>query len=326
MRGFPKLLLTINVNISYLYVLPCLVFSIFWGCSITSPLSVWLILELNIIIFILILFLDYPLTNTNSPIKYFIIQSVSSGVMVWGVIAGTYSQAASWVFISIRMVLKLGAAPLHFWYIRLVQKASWVNLFLLSTIQKILPLFFFCLSVTRGLVTSLVILSRFMGLVAFSQSVFKRILGYSRVFNLSFMLISLEDANVLTTFFLFYALTILGVVLWGLTHNVNVVHKNYSYRIKSGAGLVLLLISLGGVPPFLGFWAKLVVLGGVLDAWGYTMGAILLAGSAVMLVTYLYVGLTALVLKQSYGLWPGGSVFSNSLRVAVSSPIFLVLF
>jgi formate hydrogenlyase subunit 3/multisubunit Na+/H+ antiporter MnhD subunit len=47
--------------------------------------------------------------------------------------------------------------------------------------------------------------------MALSQCLLKRVLGYSRVFNMSFMLARLGDTHVLALFFGFYTLTMGGV-------------------------------------------------------------------------------------------------------------------
>lgn len=138
--------------------------------------------------------------------------------------------------------------------------------------------------------------------MAFSQCLFKRILGYSRIFNISFMFATLENTCVFSLFFTFYTLTMLGVTLWAIIYNINIVHKNYNNSLKRRVGLLLLLMSLAGVPPFLGFWAKLLVIGVVLEISNYFLVVIILGSSTVILIVYLYVSLTVITLKQFYNL------------------------
>jgi NADH-ubiquinone oxidoreductase chain 2 len=290
-----------------------------------NPLSIWIILELNIVIFLLIIFLDSPHTNTETSVKYFIVQATSSRTIVWGVVIGAYSRTISRVFISVGILLKLGASPLHLWYLNIVQKVSWVRVFLLSTVQKILPLFFWGLRVTSRTVFLVVVMSRLIRVMALSQCLLKRVLGYSRVFNMSFMLARLGDTHVLALFFGFYTLTMGGVAFWGLSYNIRVIYKNYNNRIKSGAGLLLLLLSLGGVPPFLGFWAKLLVIGRILGPGNYIIIVTILVFSAVILVVYLHTRLTVATLKQSYNLWPLKFRLSNALCLLVTAPAPLLI-
>jgi len=44
------------------------------------------------------------------------------------------------VFIILSIVVKLGLAPCHMWFFRVVLSSSWASIFLLSTVQKLIPL------------------------------------------------------------------------------------------------------------------------------------------------------------------------------------------
>jgi NADH-ubiquinone oxidoreductase chain 2 len=88
-------------------------------------------------------------------------------------------------FLGLARIAKLGSAPFHFWYINILERMAWPLFFLLSTVQKVLPLIVARLFMRRVELIFFIFLSLWVGAVGIrSQLLLKRIIAYSSLFNL----------------------------------------------------------------------------------------------------------------------------------------------
>jgi NADH-ubiquinone oxidoreductase chain 2 len=107
----------------------------------TSAPCLWVALELNILRFLPIITSERVELSLEGALKYFLIQSVGSILfLVRALLLEGSAHLVSSALISVSIFLKLGAAPLHGWFISLMRTVSLRTLFYLSTTQKIIPL------------------------------------------------------------------------------------------------------------------------------------------------------------------------------------------
>ena len=201
------------------------------------------------------------------------------------------------VFIVSGLAFKLGLVPFHTWVPDVYEGATLPVVTIIGSVTKIAAIIF----VVRLLVTGLVqlghtwavmlevlaILSLIVGnIVAIAQTNIKRMLGYSAIAHMAFiafgfMTLTLDGFSAVIFYIITYAITTLagfGVLLF-LSHNghecetlddlsgLNTVHPIY-------AGILLLVMfSLAGIPPFVGFYAKFIILQALIEV-GYLKLAI----------------------------------------------------
>merc|ERR1711894_313291 len=125
------------------------------------------------------------------------------------------------MFIFTRVIIKLGAAPFHSWFLSLSKTLSLLILMLISTVQKIIP----------------IIILRLLNVIN-NIIIFVCVITFFVIFYNSLLLLNLIKI---------LALSRINNLLWFLT------------RIISGIKFFVLL-SLGGLPPFLGFLGKLYII------------------------------------------------------------------
>ena len=106
-----------------------------------NVLSVWFIIELNFLCFVRIISYQFTNNNTNGNIYYFLIQSLGRVLILlralnFLIFRHFFFEATFFIF----LLLKLGGAPFQFWYLKLIQKIRWVNIWLISVWQKLIPL------------------------------------------------------------------------------------------------------------------------------------------------------------------------------------------
>jgi hypothetical protein len=85
------------------------------------------LLELNFLSFIAILNKSPVFKVSNKTLNYFLVQSVGRGLILIVIfmllLCGSNSTLFTIYFLA--LLLKLGGAPFHAWYLSLVQKLSW---------------------------------------------------------------------------------------------------------------------------------------------------------------------------------------------------------
>nr|YP_009108162.1 NADH dehydrogenase subunit 2 [Panopea globosa]AIU56071.1 NADH dehydrogenase subunit 2 [Panopea globosa] len=239
----------------------------------SGVLGVWVGLELNFFGFIPLL-LGKSMSEGESCLKYFIIQVLGSGFFFLGVLL-VISKAMVSVVLSVwsgvfllcvGLFLKLGIFPFHFWFPSVVSSSSWFNLFLLSTLQKVGPLWILsglALSVKFASVMSiLVAMTSFVGAIGgLGQVYFRSLLAYSSLVHSGWMgvLCLVSGMN-----FLLYLL-LYSAILGGFVLSLWLSQVSYGYMLNSKAvakesmvfWVSVYFLSLGGLPPLLGSVLKL---------------------------------------------------------------------
>nr|AEX55764.1 NADH dehydrogenase subunit 2 [Cordylochernes scorpioides] len=216
-------------------------------------LTMWLGLELNLLGFILSL--EKSNEEFYSIMKYFIIQSVASIVIGMSLFMKNCMEGGLMFSYSVMMIfalfLKLAIAPFHFWVVSLVKKMKNLNLFLILGLQKLAPLLIFS-KMSLNFKTDVLFwgMSAFLGSVLglFSSSL-SMILLYSSISHTPWMMMLMysDYTNFWFIYFLVYLLN-LSMVLF------------FSRESKLKLLMFLSLLSMGGLPPFLGFYVKWVAI------------------------------------------------------------------
>ena len=229
----------------------CLFFSFILILSAHSWLGLWIRIEMNSLRFIPIMIEE----GKENRLKYFLIQSVASVIFL----ASTLNQSLSFL-IPLALLIKIGAAPFHIWLVSISKSISWRIIALLITFQKIGPL----LGLTIIQFTnSFFILVRAIigGLGGLNQSNLRLIIAFSSVRHLSWLIINITRFFLVSIYFITYLIILCFVMallqqrgLFSLTQIGNYTRLIYRTSILFG------LLSLAGLPPFLGFFIKWISL------------------------------------------------------------------
>ena len=261
---------------------------------------------------------DSPIA-AESAMKYFVLGAIASGSLLYGIsivygVTGTFDLAAlservhagaatnvglllGLAFLLAGIAFKFGAVPFHMWIPDVYHGAPTSVTMFLSAAPK-LAYFALALRVlTEGLggavgawqdmVIVLAVLSIAVGnVVAVAQTNMKRVLAYSTISNVGFILLGFLSG---TPFgyraALFYTISYVLTALGSFAMIVLLSRRGFEAdRIEDFKGLaqrepwfawmmLFLMVSTAGVPPFIGFFSKLYVIQAVLDV-GLTWVAI----------------------------------------------------
>ncbi|WP_343462959.1 NADH-quinone oxidoreductase subunit NuoN [Pantoea sp.] len=277
--------------------------------------------------------------SLEAALKYTILSAAASSFLLFG-IALIYADSGSLSFVQLGKSLndgmiqqplllvglgmmiiglgfKLSLVPFHLWTPDVYQGAPAPVSTFLATASKIaifaviMRLFMYApvtdseaVRTVLGVIAFVSIL--FGNLMAISQSNIKRLLGYSSIAHLGYLLValiavkthqlSLETAGVYLAGYLFSSLGAFGVVsLMSSPYRGPDADSLYSYRglfwhrpILS-AVMTVMMLSLAGIPMTLGFIGKFYVIASGVNAHLWWLTAAVVAGSAIGLYYYLRV-------------------------------------
>ena len=255
---------------------------------------------------------DNPI-STEAAMKYFVLGALASGFMLYGmsmlygatgslnltqvaaaIAAGTSSKTVlvlGLVFMVSGLAFKLGAAPFHMWAPDVYQGAPTSVTLLLGAAPK-LAAFAICMRLlVEGLgalaadwqqmlvvmsVASLVI----GNITALAQTNIKRMLAYSTISQMGFMLLGLASgvftgstAEATASAYsasMFYTITYVLTTLGSFATIMLLSRQGFEGLNQRSpwfaAYMMLLMLSLAGVPPLVGFYSKLSVLQAAFEA------------------------------------------------------------
>nr|WMC20925.1 NADH dehydrogenase subunit 2 [Helicocranchia sp. n SB-2022] len=273
-------------------------------------LTMWVGLELNLMGFLPLMNIKGKTLEAEASMKYFIIQSMSSSILIISSIL-MYNFNLSWYsmftnnLISFTMlmslIMKLGGAPMHFWLPSITKQMSWMNLFLMLTWQKIAPLFMTSLINTNlNIIMLISVLSTIMGsIMALNQTNIQLIMTYSSISHLGWMLstISINSSLTLIYFinYILISMPLMNMLSLSLgNHLFMLTQKNKTNNIMT----IMLILSLGGLPPLLGFMSKLIILISLTNMKMMMLTLFLLTGTLISL--YFYLNMSLMLMIKSY--------------------------
>nr|BDH80270.2 NADH dehydrogenase subunit 2 [Ceriodaphnia dubia] len=266
----------------------------------------WLGLELNTLSFIPLLLVVKNKLSSEAAIKYFLTQTLASILFIFGSTLSVLGDTNSFynILILIALSIKLGAAPFHSWLMSVGEACPWIILLVLLTIQKINPLLIMwgspCsnLSLYLFIIFLSILVGGFLGL---AQTDSRLVLIFSSISHVGWLLTSLIFNLWLgLMYFLIYFFIVTPVV--SILSSFNVTHINQltslNLNLKMQLSLFISLLSLGGLPPFLGFLPKWAVLQLVMQSELFILGLGLVLMSLFTLYYYLRLSFSALILNS----------------------------
>nr|YP_009917936.1 NADH dehydrogenase subunit 2 [Echinothrix calamaris]QLM01971.1 NADH dehydrogenase subunit 2 [Echinothrix calamaris] len=308
---------------------------------------IWVGLELSTLAIIPILCSGFTPRTVEASIKYFLVQALSAALLlnsalVQAWLTGSWSTSiplnlTSEISLSIALAFKIGLAPCHFWFPDVLQGLPLTQGLLISTWQKIAPLiilFSFSSLIFSNLIVALGLFSVMVGgWGGLNQTQIRKILAFSSIAHMGWIsltstyhelaaLVMLALYLVINTT-LFLTANFLGVFTLG--------HLNVISQLSplSTAILVLVVLSLGGLPPLTGFMVKFISLYHLVSNDFLVFSVILILGSLLSLFFYLRITFNvALILFPHHILalssWRNSSLdFSTNVSVWLISILFI---
>nr|YP_010952826.1 NADH dehydrogenase subunit 2 [Trapezia formosa]WMQ53246.1 NADH dehydrogenase subunit 2 [Trapezia formosa] len=230
--------------------------------SSSSWFGMWIGLELNLLSFIPLILIKMNPLYSETALKYFLIQALGSTfIILSSCLYLSFSFSISPLII-MALLLKLGAAPFHFWFPHIMEGLSWPQAYILLSIQKLAPMYMLSHLYSHSFMIMLsAILSALVGAFGgLNVLSLRKIMAFSSINHMSWMLIAIFISDFMwLTYFVFYVLISLSIVMFFNSFHsyyfsdlLNLSYSNPYFTLL----LPLNLLSLGGLPPFTGFIPK----------------------------------------------------------------------
>nr|ABN72894.1 NADH dehydrogenase subunit 2 [Drosophila persimilis]QXG19477.1 NADH dehydrogenase subunit 2 [Drosophila persimilis]DAA06208.1 TPA_exp: NADH dehydrogenase subunit 2 [Drosophila persimilis] len=289
-----------------------------------SWLGAWMGLEINLLSFIPLLSDNNNLTSTEASLKYFLTQALASTVLLFSSIILMLknnmnieiNESFTSMIIMSALLLKMGAAPFHFWFPNMMEGLTWMNALMLMTWQKIAPLMLISYLNIKNLLLISVILSVIVGAIGgLNQTSLRKLMAFSSINHLGWMLMSLMiSESVWLIYFTFYSF--LSFILTFMFNIFKLFHLNqlFSWFMNSKVlkfTLFMNFLSLGGLPPFLGFLPKWLVIQELTFCNQYFTLTIMMMSTLITLFFYLRICYSAFMLNYYENNWTINTQFNN---------------
>nr|AVN67551.1 NADH dehydrogenase subunit 2 [Rhyparobia maderae] len=284
--------------------------------SSNSWLGAWMGLEINLLSFIPLITNNDNIYTSEASLKYFLIQALASSSLLFIIVSKSLMESMfsfmqssiTTMMVIIPLMMKSGAAPLHWWFPSVMEGLSWNNCLILMTIQKIAPLFLMSYLINFNSFTITIILTSIVigALGGYNQISLRKILTYSSINHLGWMMAAMSlGENFWLIYFTIYSLLTLTII--SIISPMQISFINQTFLINSNKLLKFMLfsslLSLGGLPPFLGFLPKWIIIQMMLINFSSTLTTLMIVISLITLYYYLRITYSSFLILSSEQSW-----------------------
>lgn len=301
--------------------------------SSTNLMTLYIGLELNsLAAYVLAAFLKNDERSAEAGLKYFVLGSLASGILLFGTsllygftgsitfggitaaLQGGMGLGATFgmVFVLAGLAFKVSAVPFHMWTPDVYEGAPTPVTAFFASAPKVAALgltmivafqaFGTQIAAWQPIVIFAALASVYLGAVgAIGQTNIKRLLAYSSINNVGFLLIGLAAATPAgASAMLVYLAIYVAMTVGGFTAVLMLKDKDgnpveaiadlaglSSERKVLAASLAMIMFSLAGIPPLFGFWGKFLVFQAAVEAGLFAVAALGVLGSVVAAFYYL---------------------------------------
>nr|AAC14840.1 NADH dehydrogenase subunit 2 [Spatula querquedula] len=261
---------------------PILVLSLALGTTITISSNHWVLawtgLEINTLAIIPLISKSHHPRAVEAATKYFLTQAAASALVLFSSMTNAWATGqwditqlnhpTSCLLLTTAIAIKLGLVPFHFWFPEVLQGSPLMTALLLSTLMKFPPLTLLLMtskSLNPALLTAMALASAALGgWMGLNQTQTRKILAFSSIAHLGWIAIILvySPKLALLTFYLYTIMT--SAVFMALNKikalNLSMILISWTKTPVLNATLMLVLLSLAGLPPLTGFMPKWLII------------------------------------------------------------------
>nr|ACD42819.1 NADH dehydrogenase subunit 2 [Callisaurus draconoides crinitus] len=241
-------------------------------------LMAWIGLEMNTLAIIPMISKKHHPRATEAATKYFLTQAAASATLLFASTINAW-QTGTWdiinmtnptanILLTMSIAMKLGLAPTHFWLPEVLQGSTMKMALIIATWQKLAPMALILITSnnlsTTTLLTMGMISALLGGWAGLNQTQTRKIMAYSSIAHLGWMAAIITimpkimvlnlTLYLLMTTSMFYTLILLN------TKNIKDMATSSTTSLATSTTAMLVLLSLGGLPPLTGFMPKWLIL------------------------------------------------------------------
>nr|AHN50169.1 NADH dehydrogenase subunit 2 [Cercomacra serva] len=258
------------------------IMSLLLGTTITTSSNHWMMawtgLEINTLAILPLISKSHHPRAIEAATKYFLVQATASALLLFSSMTNAWhtgqwditqlTHPTSCLLLTTAISIKLGLVPFHFWFPEVLQGTTLTTGLLLATALKFPPITLLLLtspSLNPTLLTLMAIASTALGgWSGLNQTQTRKILAFSSISHLGWMTIILVYNPKLTliTFLLYCLMTTPIFLTLNTIKTLKLITMSTAWtKIPSlTATLMLMLLSLAGLPPLTGFLPKWLII------------------------------------------------------------------
>nr|ABL11156.1 NADH dehydrogenase subunit 2 [Pantherophis guttatus]AXY62370.1 NADH dehydrogenase subunit 2 [Pantherophis guttatus]CAL69858.1 NADH dehydrogenase subunit 2 [Pantherophis guttatus guttatus] len=290
---------------SWLIITTSIILSTTMITSTTHWLMTWVCLEINTLSMIPLISKPNHPRATEAATKYYLIQTMASTAILfaatmnaintsnWDIHLTTEPTATT--MITLALMMKMAAAPFHFWLPDVSQGTTTLITLTILTWQKIAPLTILLTTHDKTNIT-LMLLSAMLsitagGLGSLNQTQLRKLMAFSSIAHTGWILATMTMApNISMITFMIYILTTTPVFLLMNTTTSTTIKDMGVMWTKSPYIMMALsttILSMGGLPPLLGFMPKWLILNNMVSNSMITEATLMAMTSLLSLYVYM---------------------------------------
>lgn len=226
------------------------------------------------------------------------------------------------IIINSALLTKLGAAPFHFWFPEVIEGLNWANSLILLTWQKIAPIILLMNNKINTQFLIVVIISCLIirTVRGFNQIRLRKILAFSSINHIAWILSTLIiSLSIWIIYFIIYCLINLNVIIifrstksFYINQINNIINKNKITKLS----FIINFISLGGLPPFIGFLPKWLVINWLTNNQLILITFIIIVTTLIILFIYIRIIISSIVIS---------SAELKNTKIETNTPIFTII-
>lgn len=282
-----------------------------------SWLRIWIGLEINLLSIIpLIKRRQKNIYPAESAIKYFIIQAYGSSIIILSIILSFNLKTLiieNYIFIdkillNTALLIKIGAAPFHFWLPEVLEGLRWINNIIILTWQKIAPIILLAYNTEAPIFLSIIVIisSIIRGLQGINQVRIRKIIAYSSINHISWIISAIiTSIEIWSCYFIIYRIITLNIILIIIKYKIyqinqlaNLLRKNKNIKIL----FICNFLSLGGLPPFLGFFPKWLTINTIINNNIFSLRLFIILFTLITLYFYLRITFSSFTINSEESL------------------------
>nr|AXS65152.1 NADH dehydrogenase subunit 2 [Elateroidea sp. 4 KM-2017] len=305
-----------------------------------SWLAMWLGLEINLLSIIPLMQSSKNILSNESSIKYFITQAVASTIILVSIIILSYKstmisnsliKSSTYIMMNSSFLTKMGMAPFHFWFPEVMEGLSWLNCLLILTWQKIAPMILLMYSnkLTTFIMLTIIIAMIISGVMGVNQISLRKILAYSSINHMGWMMSTLMiNETIWMYYFIIYSIISINIV--AILNKFKIFFLNQLFQTMNSNTLIKFFfifnfLSLGGIPPFLGFFPKWLTVQILIQQNMYVLPLTMIIFTLISIYMYTRITMSSLILNINEQTWEKHFNMKSISKFLISTLNFLII-
>nr|YP_009466090.1 NADH dehydrogenase subunit 2 [Pentatomidae sp. GM-2014]AIW65020.1 NADH dehydrogenase subunit 2 [Pentatomidae sp. GM-2014] len=318
---------------SWLFML-ILMMSTMMTLSSNNWMSMWIGLEMNMMSFMPIILKKVNKSSSEAAMIYFLIQTMSSALFMMMILIKAISiNMSDYIMnnaITLSLLIKLGAAPFHYWLPKIMSNMNWKKSMILMTWQKLAPLMMIYNSGSSTIINLSTMCCIIIGSIGgMNQTSLRKLMSYSSINHMGWMMILIKYINLWMMYLMLYSIIMFMVTYMFSYYNIyymnqlSMIYMNNTEKIS----FFFMMLSLGGLPPFIGFLPKWITMQTMMMEKEYFMMFIMIMFSLITLMFYTRIMMNMFMTFNSSTKWSftKPNKYFNMLNIIMNLSLPLIM-